>query len=58
MTPNSQTLSTQSSLLHRLYPWLINLWIASVLIGFFVVRVLGSSLGHRVLSVLGIHAAP
>jgi hypothetical protein len=58
MTANSQTPRSESTLLHRIYPWLIELWIASVLVGFFVVRVLGSSLGHRVLSAFGIHAAP
>jgi hypothetical protein len=58
MTPNLQAPPSERPLLHRIYPLLIELWIASVLVGFFVVRVLGSSLGHRVLSTFGIHAAP
>jgi hypothetical protein len=41
-----------------MYPWLIEFWIASVLVGFFVVRILGSGLGQRVLSSFGIHATP
>jgi hypothetical protein len=58
MTPNPQAAPAERPVLHRIYPLLIELWIASVLVAFFVVRVLGSSLGHRVLSAFGIHAAP
>jgi hypothetical protein len=34
----------------RFFPWLIELWVASVLLAFFVVRILGSSLGQRLLA--------
>jgi len=40
------------SLLRRLYPVFIELWIAFVLIAFFVVRILGSNLGHRLLALI------
>jgi hypothetical protein len=46
------------SVAHRFYSWLIELWIAAVLIGFFIVRVLGSGLGQRLLSHFGIHRTP
>lgn len=42
----------------RLYPWLIELWIASVLFVFFLVRVLGSSVGQRLLALLRLHQSP
>ena len=42
------------TILHRLYPWLIELWIASILLVFFIIRVLGSGMGQRVLSALGL----
>lgn len=47
-----------TSLFLRFYPLLIELWLLSVLLGFFVVRILGSGLGRRVLSAIGIHSAP
>jgi hypothetical protein len=47
-----------ASLFRRFYPLLIELWLLSVLLGFFIVRVLGSGLGRRVLSAIGIHSAP
>jgi hypothetical protein len=47
-----------ASLFHRVYPLLIELWLLSVLLGFFVVRILGSGLGRRVLSAIGIRFAP
>jgi hypothetical protein len=34
----------------RLYPILIELWIALVLVVFFVVRIVGSNVGHRILT--------
>ncbi len=37
---------------YRLYSWLIELWIAAVLFVFFIIRVLGSGMGQRALSLL------
>jgi hypothetical protein len=53
-----RTASRSQLRLEKLFPWLIELWIAAVLLGFFVVRILGSGLGQRLLSSLGIHATP
>jgi len=36
-----------ASLFRRFYPILMELWIASVIFVFFVVRILGSNLGQR-----------
>jgi hypothetical protein len=38
------------SLFRRLYSIFIELWIASVLLIFFVVRILGSNMGQRLLT--------
>jgi hypothetical protein len=46
------------SILHRVYPWFIELWIVSVLIVFFLVRILGSSIGQRILALAGHHRLP
>jgi len=43
---------TARSFLQRLWPWLIELWIAYVLVSFFVIRILGSGLFQRLLTVL------
>jgi hypothetical protein len=40
------------SSLRRLYPIFIELWIAGVLAAFFVVRILGSHVGQRILAVI------
>jgi hypothetical protein len=37
----------------NIWPRLIELWLAAVLIAFFVVRVLGSSTAQRILNTLG-----
>lgn len=38
-----------------LFPaWVVNLWIATILMWFFVIRVLGSGTGRHVLSVVGL----
>jgi hypothetical protein len=52
------TVSRSRSFLEKIYPWLIEFWMAAVLLGFFVVRILGSGLGQRVLSSFGIRATP
>lgn len=36
-----------------LWPILIELWLSSILIGFFVVRILGSQTAHRILGHFG-----
>jgi hypothetical protein len=36
--------------LQRAYPWLTTIWIGFVLVAFFVIRILGSGLAHRLLS--------
>jgi hypothetical protein len=46
------------SLFRRFYPWLIELWVAFVLLAFFVVRILGSSVGQRILALAGLHHSP
>lgn len=37
----------------RLWPALIELWMAGLLAAFFVIRILGSSVGQRLLARLG-----
>jgi len=54
MQPGKQHRIDSLAALRRLYPWLIELWIASILLVFFIIRVLGSGMGQRVLSVLGL----
>lgn len=39
----------------RLYPVFIELWIAFVLVAFFVIRILGSSMGQRLVSIIKRH---
>jgi hypothetical protein len=41
-----------AGLLRTLWPWLIALWIATVLVTFFIVRILGSNTGKRILDSL------
>ena len=45
-----KNLDSPQSALSRLYPLLMELWIVFVLFAFFVVRVLGSSLGQRLIA--------
>jgi hypothetical protein len=40
---------------NRTYSWLMNLWIAAILLIFFVIRIIGSAVGQRVLSRIGLH---
>ena len=49
---------TVSSFLHRLYPWLIELWIAYVLFAFLLIRVLGSGTVQRLLTLVRLRLAP
>ena len=45
------------SFLQRLWPWLIELWIAYVLVAFFIIRILGSGLVQRLLTLLRLRLA-
>jgi hypothetical protein len=49
--------TTAPSFLRRLWPWLIELWIAYVLVTFFIVRILGSGLVQRLLTLLRLRLA-
>jgi hypothetical protein len=40
---------------NRIYSWGINLWIAWILVAFFIVRIAGSGVGQRVFARLGFH---
>jgi len=55
---NGENPGSNKSPLSRLQPLLIELWIAAVLLTFFVIRVLGSSIGQRVLAHVGLHRSP
>jgi len=54
MNSETPTKNPLSRFLRALPGWVINLWISFVLIAFFVIRILGSSTGRRILSALGI----
>jgi hypothetical protein len=45
------------SLFQRLWPWLIELWIAYVLVAFFIIRILGSGLVQRLFTLLRLRLA-
>jgi hypothetical protein len=55
-TPEHKTQESNSppSPLSWIPAWAMNLWIAAILLGFFIIRVLGSGTGQRVLSRLGL----
>lgn len=57
MDATSRERSSSRNKLRALLPFLMNLWIAFVLVTFFLIRILGSSSGQRVLARLGIHYA-
>jgi hypothetical protein len=42
-----------TSNLHRVWPWLIDLWIMLVLFLFFLIRILGSNTAKHILNLLG-----
>ncbi len=48
--PNDQ--ATDPSLLQRVWPWLIEIWISYVLVAFFIIRILGSGLVQRLFILL------
>ena len=39
----------ESGLAHRIWPWIVNLWIFCMIVTFFIVRVFGSHLAQRIL---------
>jgi len=49
--------TTARSFFQRLWPLLIELWIAYVLVAFFVIRILGSGLFQRLLTLLRLRLA-
>ena len=49
--------TTAPSFLRRLWPRLIELWIAYVLVAFFIIRILGSGLVQRLLTLLRLRLA-
>jgi hypothetical protein len=52
MNSETQAPIASRSFLQQLWPWLIELWIVYVLVSFFVIRILGSGLVHRLLTLL------
>ena len=57
-TGRDEMRSEDRTLSARLRPLLIELWMAGILAGFFVVRILGSQTGQRILSGLLHHTRP
>jgi len=57
MTTEAKDPTTAPSLLQRLWPWLIELWIAYVLVSFFIIRILGSGLVQRLVTLLRLRLA-
>jgi len=55
MDATSRERPSSRNRLRALLPFSIDLWIAFVLLTFFLIRILGSSSGQRVLARLGIH---
>jgi len=55
VTDRDKSRDFRSSALQRPYSWLMVLWMSYVLITFFVIRILGSSVVHRLLSLLKPH---
>lgn len=57
MNGATETPITARSFLQRLWPLLIELWIAYVLVSFFIIRILGSGLFQRLLTLLRLQLA-
>jgi hypothetical protein len=57
MNSGTQAPIASRSFLQQLWPWLIELWIAYVLLSFFIIRILGSGLIQRLLTVLRLRLA-
>lgn len=54
MDATSRERSLSRNELRALLPFLMDLWIAFVLLTFFLIRILGSGTAHRVLERLGL----
>jgi hypothetical protein len=54
MNPENDRDILVSSLVERVPSWIVNLWMAFVLLSFFAVRVLGSATGRHLLSLMGL----
>jgi hypothetical protein len=57
MSNEAGTPTATPSFFQRLWPRLIELWVAYVLISFFIIRILGSGLVQRLLSLLRLRLA-
>jgi hypothetical protein len=57
MSSEVEDRTTTPSFLHRLWPWLIELWIAYVLVAFFIIRIIGSGLVQRLLTLVRLRLA-
>jgi hypothetical protein len=57
MNSAAEAPTTGRSFLQRLWPWLIELWIAYVVVSFFIIRILGSGLFQRLLTILRLRLA-
>jgi hypothetical protein len=57
MSSQAKDSTAVPSLLQRLWPWLIELWIAYVLVTFFVVRIIGSGMVQRFLTLVRLRLA-
>jgi hypothetical protein len=55
MDAKNENLDLSARLLRWLPSWLMDLWLAFVLLTFFLIRILGSGTAQRVLARLGIH---
>ena len=54
MAPEEKQDSLGSRILRSLPGWAVDLWIFGILIAFFVIRILGSGTGRRVLYAIGL----
>jgi hypothetical protein len=57
MSSQAKDSAVVPSLLQRLWPWLIELWIAYVLVTFFIVRIIGSGTVQRFLALVRLRLA-
>jgi hypothetical protein len=57
MSGQAKDSTAMPSLIQRLWPWLIELWIAYVLVTFFIVRIIGSGMVQRFLALVRLRLA-
>ena len=55
MTAEDYRMESSGKIAGMLPAWVANVWIAGVVVWFFVIRVLGSGTARHLLSVLGLH---